>query len=86
MCGSVWFWGRFGWSGRWPVAEVVVASSTATCLGLDEVGSIGFDVEDHVAGVVVHCCIRVGGQVVLEHVGLGDSVGCRRGLGGGNFV
>jgi hypothetical protein len=66
--------------------EVIVDSRSTACLRLDEVGGIGPDFENHIAGVVADDGIGVGVEVVHEHVGLGNCAGGWFGLFGGNLV
>ena len=46
------------------VGEVKMACSAATCPLFAEIGRIAGNVEDHVAGMIVDCCIGVVRRVI----------------------
>ena len=47
-------------------AEVLVSGSAQSGFGRSEVGGIAFNVEDHVTGMIVDCCIGMHGAVIEE--------------------
>lgn len=68
------------------VTKKVVASDATSCLGEDEVGSIGVDVEAHVAGIKANNGIGVARNIIKElvHFLVGGDGGL--GLLSGHFI
>ena len=63
-----------------------MGGGSAAGFGLDKICGVGSDFEDHVAGVEANDGLRIGMQVVHEHVRFVDGVCCRGSLFGGNLV
>ena len=66
--------------------EVIVDSCSAPGLGLDEVGCVGCDFENHIARVVADDGVRIRVKVIHQHVGFGDCVGCWGSLFRGELI
>jgi hypothetical protein len=66
--------------------EVIVDRCSAARLGLDEIGGVGSDFEQHITCIVADDGIGIIVEIVHEHVGDGDGVGSRLGLLGSDFV
>jgi hypothetical protein len=64
----------------------VLSGSSAACFGKNEVGHVGFDVQNHVAGMVSYCDFWVGSEVIHKHGGFRLGVGSGCCLFGGEFV